>query len=48
MVAAGEVGGILDTILNRLASYMEKIVRLKSKIKGAMIYPACIISAACS
>ncbi len=46
MVAAGEVGGILDTILNRLASYMEKIVRLKSKIKGAMIYPACIIGAA--
>ncbi len=46
MVAAGEVGGILDTILNRLAAYMEKIVRLKSKIKGAMIYPACIISAA--
>jgi type IV pilus assembly protein PilC len=46
MVAAGEVGGILDTILNRLASYMEKIVRLKSKIKGAMIYPACIIAAA--
>ena len=46
MVAAGEVGGILDTILNRLASYMEKIVRLKSKIKGAMIYPACIIFAA--
>jgi len=46
MVAAGEVGGILDTILNRLASYMEKIVKLKSKIKGAMIYPACIIGAA--
>ncbi len=46
MVAAGEVGGILDTILNRLASYMEKIVKLKSKIKGAMIYPACIIAAA--
>jgi type IV pilus assembly protein PilC len=46
MVAAGEVGGILDTILNRLAAYMEKIVRLKSKIKGAMIYPACIIFAA--
>ncbi len=46
MVAAGEVGGILDTILTRLASYMEKIVKLKSKIKGAMIYPACIISAA--
>jgi type IV pilus assembly protein PilC len=46
MVAAGEVGGILDTILNRLAAYMEKIVKLKSKIKGAMIYPACIIGAA--
>jgi type IV pilus assembly protein PilC len=46
MVAAGEVGGILDTILTRLASYMEKIVKLKSKIKGAMIYPAAIISAA--
>jgi type IV pilus assembly protein PilC len=46
MVAAGEVGGILDTILTRLATYMEKIVKLKSKIKGAMIYPACIISAA--
>ncbi len=46
MVAAGEVGGILDTILARLASYMEKIVKLKSKIKGAMIYPACIIGAA--
>ena len=46
MVAAGEVGGILDTILTRLAAYMEKIVKLKSKIKGAMIYPACIISAA--
>jgi type IV pilus assembly protein PilC len=46
MVAAGEVGGILDTILNRLASYMEKIVKLKSKIKGAMIYPSCIIAAA--
>ena len=46
MVAAGEVGGILDTILNRLAAYMEKIVKLKSKIKGAMIHPACIIAAA--
>ena len=46
MVAAGEVGGILDTILNRLAVYMEKAARLKSKIKGAMIYPACIVAAA--
>ncbi len=46
MVAAGEVGGILDTILKRLAAYMEKAVKLKSKIKGAMIYPSCIVSAA--
>src|SRR5207244_806537 len=46
MVQAGEVGGILDTILVRLANYLEKAVKLKSKIKGAMIYPACIVSAA--
>ena len=43
MVAAGEVGGILDNIMNRLAVYMEKAARLKAKIKGAMIYPASII-----
>jgi len=46
MVAAGEIGGILDTILNRLANYMEKAVKLKAKIKGAMIYPACIVTVA--
>jgi len=46
MVQAGEVGGILDTILVRLATYLEKAVKLKSKIKGAMIYPACIVFAA--
>jgi type IV pilus assembly protein PilC len=46
MVQAGEVGGILDTILVRLATYLEKAVKLKSKIKGAMIYPACIVGAA--
>jgi len=46
MVAAGELGGILDTILVRLANYLEKAAKLKSKIKGAMIYPACIVSAA--
>jgi len=46
MVQAGEVGGILDTILVRLASYLEKAVKLKSKIKGAMIYPSCIVAAA--
>jgi type IV pilus assembly protein PilC len=46
MVQAGEVAGILDTILVRLANYLEKASKLKSKIKGAMIYPACIVSAA--
>lgn len=46
MVQAGEVGGILDTILGRLSIYMEKMLSLKRKIKGAMIYPATIISVA--
>ena len=39
LVAAGEVGGILDTILNRLAIYIEKNVKLKGQIKSAMFYP---------
>jgi len=39
MVAAGEAGGILDTILRRLSAYMEKAARLKSQVKGAMTYP---------
>jgi len=42
MVAAGEVGGILDTILQRLAAYMEKTAKLKKQIKGAMVYPITI------
>ena len=42
MVAAGEAGGILDTILNRLAAYIEKAMKLKKKVKGAMIYPAVV------
>ncbi len=46
LVAAGEVGGILDTILNRLAVFMEKAMKLKSKVKGAMVYPASILSIA--
>jgi len=46
MVDAGEIGGILDTILARLSAYMEKALKLKSKIKGAMIYPASIVSVA--
>src|SRR5260370_5184434 len=41
--AAGEVGGILDTILNRLAVYREKSEKLKRKVKGAMIYPCIVI-----
>ncbi len=43
LVAAGEVGGILDTILNRLASYMEKNLRLVRQVKGAMVYPASVV-----
>ncbi|NNG00649.1 MAG: type II secretion system F family protein [Desulfobacteraceae bacterium] len=39
MIAAGEAGGILDTILRRLAGYMEKAAKLKSQVKGAMVYP---------
>ncbi|MDA8387228.1 MAG: type II secretion system F family protein [Nitrospiraceae bacterium] len=39
MVAAGEAGGILDTVLNRLAAYMEKAIKLKRKVKGALTYP---------
>ena len=46
MVSAGEIGGILDTILSRLAAYMEKAVKLKSKVKSAMIYPISIVSVA--
>lgn len=43
LVAAGEVGGILDTILNRLAAYLEKNDKLKRQIKGAMSYPIIVI-----
>jgi len=46
MISAGEIGGILDTILARLSVYMEKSMKLKAKIKGAMIYPATIITVA--
>ena len=48
MVAAGEAGGILDTILNRLAAYIEKAMKLKKKVKGAMVYPACRYVDRCS
>ena len=46
MVAAGEAGGILDTILMRLATFLEKNDALVRKVKGAMVYPAVIISVA--
>ena len=44
MVAAGETGGVLDVILQRLADFMEKAQSLKRKIRGAMIYPAVVVS----
>ena len=43
MVAAGEIGGVLDVILQRLAEFMEKAERLKRKVKSALIYPAMVI-----
>ena len=43
LIAAGEIGGILDTILNRLGSYIEKNVKLKRQVKSAMVYPAAIL-----
>jgi type IV pilus assembly protein PilC len=46
MVAAGEAGGILDTILQRLSQYIEKSVKLNSQVKSAMIYPVAVISIA--
>jgi type IV pilus assembly protein PilC len=46
MVAAGEAGGILDTILKRLAVYIEKNVKLKGQVKSAMIYPTAVMTIA--
>lgn len=46
LVAAGEIGGILDTILQRLASYIEKLEKLKSRIKSAMSYPIIVVAIA--
>ncbi|HWY67656.1 MAG TPA: type II secretion system F family protein [Terriglobales bacterium] len=46
MVEAGETGGILDVILQRLATYVEKAVKLKSAVKSALIYPVSVISIA--
>lgn len=46
MVRAGEAGGVLDVILNRLSEFMEKSLRLKKKVRGAMIYPIAVIMVA--
>src|SRR5947199_5527887 len=46
MIEAGETGGILDTILGRLATYVEKAVKLKSAFKSALIYPSSVIGIA--
>ncbi|HVN71707.1 MAG TPA: type II secretion system F family protein [Desulfomonilia bacterium] len=46
LVSAGEIGGVLDTVLNRLAVYMEKNENLKNKIKSAMTYPIIVLSVA--
>ena len=46
MIAAGEAGGILDTILKRLATYIEKNVKLKGQVKSAMIYPIAVVAIA--
>jgi len=44
LVAAGEMGGMLDSILSRLASYIEKAEKLKSKVKGALVYPSVVLT----
>ncbi len=46
LVAAGEIGGVLDVVLNRLAQYMEKNEALKAKVKGAMTYPIIVLAVA--
>jgi type IV pilus assembly protein PilC len=46
LVRAGEVGGMLDTILNRLGAYIEKNAKLKRRVKGAMVYPSIVLTVA--
>ena len=46
MVKAGEAGGVLETVLNRLAEFMEKAEKIKNKVKGAMTYPIVVLVAA--
>jgi len=43
LIAAGEAGGILDIILNRLSNYMEKAMKLKARVKSAMTYPVAVL-----
>ncbi len=43
LIAAGEAGGVLDVILNRLAGHLEKTVQLKRKLRGALVYPASVL-----
>jgi type IV pilus assembly protein PilC len=43
MIAAGEAGGILDIILQRLSAYIEKVVKLRNQVKAALMYPAAVI-----
>src|SRR5213592_5135281 len=47
MLQVGESGGVLDVVLQRLSGYIEKAAKLKSKVKGAMVYPITIVSVAC-
>ncbi len=46
MIEAGETGGILDTILQRIAGYVEKAVKMKAAVKSALVYPTAVISVA--
>src|SRR4051812_40691711 len=46
MIEAGETGGILDTILNRISAYIEKAVKMRAAVKSALIYPVSVISIA--
>lgn len=48
LIAAGEAGGILDVILERLSAYMEKAMKLKAKVKGAMTYPIAVLVISCA
>lgn len=46
MIAAGEAGGVLDSILTRLSGFLEKQARLKARVRAAMVYPACVLAVA--